>query len=410
MRLLAYMDGLPDPVDVELCATMTSVAELKAACAESFGTGDSAGFDLWLRDGCCGGGGGDAQLLDLSCLCDGDAVVARATPDALARTARAWLAAAGRPTTLAGFRSAAAGGDVAACERYLLTGHAPGAAAAAAARAATPDALVLLLRSGGPAAATAAGDGGETAVHVACGGADAATAVLLLDHAGPSAVHARDGAGATPLHAAAARWRRRTCAMLVGRGACVDAVDDEGTTPLLAACGEEQAAWGVARDLLEAGADPTLADGCGETPLHAAASRGDAGLAEALLRKGACAAACDCDGETPLIRAATFAEDRRTVDVLLRASRARVDAASDCDQATALHRACDGGVLEVVRVLAEAGASLEALDSEERTPRMVAVEMGHVEAATLLDNVEAYRNAEECRRRRALPGCDTRFE
>eukprot|EP00754_Rhynchopus_humris_P045182 Rhum_TRINITY_DN4675_c0_g1::Rhum_TRINITY_DN4675_c0_g1_i1::g.15224::m.15224 len=136
MRLLAYMDGLPDPVDVELSATMTSVADLKAACAEGFGTGDAAGFDLWLRDGCGDGVAAPQPLEDVACLCDGDAVVARATPAALARSARAWLAAAGRPCTLAGFRSAAAGGDVAACERYLLAGHAPGAAAAAAARAA----------------------------------------------------------------------------------------------------------------------------------------------------------------------------------------------------------------------------------------------------------------------------------
>jgi ankyrin repeat protein len=116
------------------------------------------------------------------------------------------------------------------------------------------------------------------------GDLDRLTALLETE---PSGVEARSGDGFSPLHFAAFFGQAEAVALLVARGAELDA---HGTgwmtgTPLhSAASGRHLEA---ARRLLDAGADPNLRQSQGFTALHAAAEHGDAALVRLLLAHGA---------------------------------------------------------------------------------------------------------------------------
>lgn len=102
----------------------------------------------------------------------------------------------------------------------------------------------------------------------------------------------------------------------------------------------------------------------GETALHVAAGSAQIEVMRILLTAGASLEVQDQDGMTPLHTAATR---HYTVATFLLQAKASVDAQNDRGM-TALHIAADEANLETVKVLLEANASLETLDSEGRTP------------------------------------------
>ena len=61
-----------------------------------------------------------------------------------------------------------------------------------------------------------------------------------------------------------------------------NATDNNGCTPLVTACRSPYVYTKVVRLLLEAGADPAMADKNGQHPLHTAAFRGDIDLVDML--------------------------------------------------------------------------------------------------------------------------------
>jgi ankyrin repeat protein len=140
----------------------------------------------------------------------------------------------------------------------------------------------------------------------------------LLD-ADPSAVAARSGDGFTPLHFAAFFGQADAVAVLLARGAEVDA---RGTgwmvgTPLHSAVSGGH--LDAARRLLEGGADPNERQAQGYTSLHAAAEHGDPALTRLLLGHGADPGATTDDGADPL----SFAEasgDAQTIDAIRQAT------------------------------------------------------------------------------------------
>ena len=73
----------------------------------------------------------------------------------------------------------------------------------------------------------------------------------------------------------------------------------------------------MVRQFLADGADATLPDGRGWTPLHFAAAANNAVAAQLLLGAGAVADAADVDGNTSLFRAVfAYAGDDATIEVL----------------------------------------------------------------------------------------------
>lgn len=103
---------------------------------------------------------------------------------------------------------------------------------------------------------------------------------LLDEGADPDAL-----TGQTPLHRAVETGQEEVAALLLDRGATIDAPDAQGRTPLLLALHLQQTA--LAERLLDAGADPNRPDTSGTTPLMEAVSHNQRALARRLLAGGA---------------------------------------------------------------------------------------------------------------------------
>ena len=191
----------------------------------------------------------------------------------------------------------------------------------------TADAVQLLLDAG--ADPNAPGAAGITALHVAA--RDIRKVQLLL--AGGADVHARSALGATPLSVAAAtNGAAGVVALLLEKGARVNDRDSTGRTPLAAAAGADHTA--AVRLLLAAGAD------IGDPPaLFGAAMHGNAETMRLLLDRKA-----DVQSRAP------------DVPNVVKNGPIRLG------RLTALHFAVTSGRPEVVRLLLDAGAAVNAQD------------------------------------------------
>lgn len=114
----------------------------------------------------------------------------------------------------------------------------------------------------------------------------------------------RSSDGWTPLHLAAFFGRDDAVALLIDLGAPLDANSTNATrnTPLHAALAGATNAT-IVRRLIFAGADINARGGHNITPLHLAASRGDAALCDLLIHRGAEIHAKMEDGTTPAMMA-----------------------------------------------------------------------------------------------------------
>lgn len=200
---------------------------------------------------------------------------------------------------------------------------------------------------------------------------------------------------------------------LIARGVDLNAVH-AGLTPLLAATRDS---WHgrpeAVMTLLANGADPTRADGEGNTPLHHAARSTDPAVAALLLDAGAAIDALNRDGVSPLgmacaagnwrlakfliergakaepsggqpalLLAAGFEDEAAGVQLLLR-HKGRVDSRGHGGR-TALLQACQAGNGEVVAALLAAGADVGVADAQGITPLLEASRSGRVELLPLL--------------------------
>lgn len=111
---------------------------------------------------------------------------------------------------------------------------------------------------------------GRTALHDAALEADLQQVEALLA-AGLSPA-APDDDGATPLHFAVRSGSVPTCAALLEAGAAVDARDANGNTPLFRAVFESRGDGNLIRLLRQHGADPTLLNNHGMSPVSLARS------------------------------------------------------------------------------------------------------------------------------------------
>ncbi|WP_203323210.1 ankyrin repeat domain-containing protein, partial [Pseudoxanthomonas beigongshangi] len=164
-----------------------------------------------------------------------------------------------------------------------------------------------------------------------------AVTTLLANGADPRVA---DGEGNTPLHHAARSSDPGVVALLRDAAAEIDAINQDGLSPLGVACVAGN--WRLAKFLLERGARPEPAGG---QPVLLAA-------------------------------AATEEDDPAGVQLLLK-HRAKVDT-RDGQRRSALHEAALAGHIDIVNTLLAAGADVHAHDAQGRTPWLEAARGGRI--------------------------------
>lgn len=144
------------------------------------------------------------------------------------------------------------------------------------------------------------------------------------------------GKGVRALHVAINHYHLDVFRALLKAGANPDSANGKGLTPLMLTCILEDPARGaeraiMARELLEAGADPALADFQGKTALGFAAARSQISLIDILLlRAPATLNRATPDGLTPLYAAAMSGKDE-AVSHLLSAGAQQPPASAEKD-------------------------------------------------------------------------------
>ena len=237
-------------------------------------------------------------------------------------------------------------------------------------------------------------DGRECPLTAAAGDGNWAAVEALLDAGARADVADAHG---RPLLASILRSAVHLVGPALANGAEVAAIDPLGGGRPLHACAEAGAA-GAVDALLAHGADLEARDDAGRTPLLAAAGselrRGDVpATVRVLLAAGADRRATGSDGANALARAAALPDP----DVALRVVDLLLEAGTPPEPPTArgrsgLHAAAQAGRLEVLNRLLDAGAALEYRSPEGFTALLFAARTGTgaVECAKML----LYRGAD----------------
>ncbi|KAJ4077796.1 hypothetical protein NW761_012114 [Fusarium oxysporum] len=207
---------------------------------------------------------------------------------------------------------------------------------------------------------------------------------------------AKDRFGRTPLHCAAKSGHQEVAALLLNKGAGIEARDSNDKTPLHHAA--ESGHQEVAALLLNKGAGVDARDSDDKTPLHVAAESGHQEVAALLLDIDAAKVekdrfdAKDRFGRTPLHCAAK--SGHQEVAALLLNKGAGIEA-RDSNDKTPLHHAAESGYQEVAALLLNKGAGVDAKDRFGQTPLHVAAESGHQEVAALLLDIDAAKEEKD---------------
>lgn len=118
----------------------------------------------------------------------------------------------------------------------------------------------------------------------------------------------------SPLHFAAIRGDQSLVQRLLANGAFLNAADDAGDTALHWVIREQNHTM-LGYLLAQKGCNPDIANEDGETPLHLAASLGEDLHVDCLLKHGANATLVDCNGITPLAAALENGE-KKVIELL----------------------------------------------------------------------------------------------
>ncbi|XP_012258103.2 E3 ubiquitin-protein ligase MIB2 isoform X2 [Athalia rosae] len=243
------------------------------------------------------------------------------------------------------------------------------------------------------ARASRAGGGDKTCLQIAAHQGQREICSLLLD-AGAS-LQAVDEDGDSPLHYAAFGNQPEIMELLLARGAVVDAVNNSRCSALHVAVNKQHAA--CVRILLHHGCDVNLQDEYGDTALHDAIGKDDLDIVEAL---------CGCDSLDVTLRNrrgfnilhhAALKGNTFATEKLVAKARQLVDIKKE-DGFAALHLAALNGHRDVVATLLSptgGGARVDLRNNRHQTPLHLATSQGHLELVELLVRHGAAINAQD---------------
>lgn len=174
----------------------------------------------------------------------------------------------------------------------------------------------------------------------------------------------------TALHAAVDQSQKAVVDLLLSKGANPDIVSGQHFTPLIIAAAMGDVALPMVESLLAGKANPELAPttgpNAGGAPMHIAASNGSNAILARLLAAGAKPKVLP-NGST-LMHMAAIGGNAETVDIVVKAGLS-VDAV-DSQSRTPLHLTGITGNSAVARKLIDLGAPLDKRDGEDSTPLM----------------------------------------
>ena len=205
--------------------------------------------------------------------------------------------------------------------------------------------------------------------------------ILLNASADPNIT---DANGCTWLHAAVC-WncRKEALQAIIGHGTDVNAMNKQKQTALALAC--ENGNVDDVKLLLNARADPNIADVNGNTLLHNAVRNTiSKETLQAIIDHGADVNAVNNEGATALLLACNI-EHRESVNVLMRAgaNTSIVDVHGDTCLHKLLHRECDQ---ETLQLLLDHGVPVNAINKSNQTAYMLACDQGNMDAMCALLN------------------------
>lgn len=220
---------------------------------------------------------------------------------------------------------------------------------------------------------------------------EAAVRELLRLHEGGfhGDVRAADAKGRTPLHIAAISNKLTLLPLLIEAGADIEAVTDDGDTPLHYAAED---ALEFATQLIARGANVMARNKDGRTPLFVAVTaysylpeESTEKVFQLLKAHGADVNAQDNEGRTPLhsIAAMKDGSDRLGASLWLLANGADVNA-RDSSGRTPLHLAIVSGNRKLRPILLDHGADVNAADDHGLTPLHLAVRQGEQDTVLTL--------------------------
>jgi len=214
-------------------------------------------------------------------------------------------------------------------------------------------------------------------------GCEPLAGVLLAAGASPEA---RDRLGNRPLALAARAGQIALVDLFLDQGAPIDARNLAGSTALYLAAENDR--LGIVRRLMDRGADVSLAGRTGVTPLAAAAFKGNERIIEHLLARGADPNVMDASGKAPIVYAAALGFTpivRRLLDAgVVATARYGNDLTTLMWAAGYSDGAGAADAKDVVALLIDRGAPIDAADDRGRTALMIAAEGGHAAIVELL--------------------------